>query len=143
MPDAGYLARQTVFFETLPTVGTLGPYEGTIITAAGLANVGTTVGGVVINTRQATSIESIFALDGLINASIVGVRVIGYGKALGSIVGTNIGTIIADSNTVLIQLWQEINPTISGTVIGSLLIPTQVPTGSKFVGSINFVVRGC
>ena len=152
MPVVGYLARQSTVIESDPLSGTFyvdmyyqvtpSVYRtGTIQASTGGTVVGSIVGA-IINLRKLYQLDSVgiigVAEDTL---SVVGARVVGYGKALGSLIGTTVAaTVVAGTNTVLVQFYKT--GTLSGTLSSSTANPVLITPGSTIVGTINVLERG-
>lgn len=146
MPSPGFaIHQQTAIESNLPVVGTLftdmyytippaGGYGGTVFGTV----TGSVIGAVVtlnkIGIIDQVGIVGFSELTGSINSA----RVIGWGKGLGSLVGTQSGaTIIADTNTVFVELL------IVGTIAaGAGMPPKDLIPGTTTKGTIQFVVRG-
>jgi hypothetical protein len=130
MARPGYIKGQSVLQDNVPKSGTL-IYEGTIL-SINSAQTATIVGGAVLKTNKLTQLEAV----GIIGVSedtgsITGARVLGFGKALGTLTGTGVGTQVADSNTVLVQLF-------GGTVGGV----SQPAAGSQIKGTVLAEIQG-
>ena len=135
MPNPGFIHRLIDLYDTIPTIGTM-IYEGTLVSVKpGFGGGGATIiGGVVLRTNKLSNLE--FAgFEGVAEdiASIIGGRVFAFGRGMGTLIGTGVGTLVADSNTLLIQLWTG---TFGGTVVGSPVFPGQPAAGTTIRGTI-------
>jgi hypothetical protein len=130
MARPGYIHTQSVLQDNIPRTGTV-IYEGTILSVNG-SQTATIVGGAVLKANKLTQLEAV----GIIGVSedtgsITGARVVGFGKSLGTLTGTGVGTQVADSNTILVQLF-------AGTVGGV----SQPAAGSTIRGTVLAQVQG-
>lgn len=136
MARPGFIRAQAVLQENIPKSGTL-IYEGTILSINNVETA-TIIGGAVLKTNKLTQLEAV----GIVGVSedtgsITGGRVLGFGRGLGTLTGTGVGTIVADSNTVLVQLWA------TGTVAaGGELSPVQPVAGAQIKGTVLAIVQG-
>jgi hypothetical protein len=145
MPSPGFIKRQIIVQDNIPESGSI-LYESTIISVqppAGMVGAvpttSTIVGGAILKTNRLSEYDNIgitgvAASEGTIVATIG--RVLGFGKALGSLIGTNYGTVVADSNTVLVQLY------VAGTLGATGQANEQPPAGATLIGSILALETG-
>jgi len=157
MPVVGYLGRQATVIEAINgyTLGTLaitgslfvdtyyqvtpGGYKsGTLINGT----VTGSITGVVVNLHKLYEIDSAgvvgFAED---TGTIIGVRVLGTGKGLGSLIGTTVAsTVIAGPNTIFLQPYRV--GTVTGTLSTSTSNPLLVPPNTYLTATIQVLVRG-
>lgn len=114
MPSPGYLKAQVTVVDSIAgksKTGTL-VYEGTIVAVGTSATI---VGGAVLKTNKLQLLDQV----GIVSVkeatgSIVSGKVIDFGKHLGTLTGTAIGTVVADTNFVIVQLAQPFSGTIPG-----------------------------
>jgi hypothetical protein len=130
MARPGFIRTQSVLQDNIPRSGTI-VYEGTIISINNVETA-TIIGGAVLKTNKLTQLEAV----GIIGVSedtgsITGARVVGFGKSLGTLTGTGVGTQVADSNTILVQLF-------AGTVGGV----SQPAAGSTIRGTVLAQLQG-
>ena len=142
MPRAGYLSAQVVMTERIsgvvgtiaqtPSNSTIGVYDGTIN-----SNVfGSIIGGFYFQTRQLQELDSV-SVTGIqfpLNGSIISVQVVGFGRGLGTLYGTIIGTVIPDSNYVLAKAYQM------GTLGGGAF--KEPPNGTAIIGTLSLLETG-
>jgi hypothetical protein len=131
MARPGFIRTQSVLQDNIPRSGTI-VYEGTILSINNNAETATIIGGAVLKTNKLTQLDAV----GIIGVSedtgsITGARVVGFGKSLGTLTGTGVGTQVADSNTILVQLF-------AGTVGGV----SQPVAGSTIRGTVLAQVQG-
>lgn len=130
MARPGFIKGQAVLQDNIPRTGTL-IYEGTILSINNVQT-STIVGGAVLKTNKLTQLESV----GIIGVSedtgsITGARVVGFGRGLGTLTGTGVGTLVADSNTVLVQLFA-----------GTIGAASQPAAGSQIRGTVLAIIQG-
>jgi hypothetical protein len=148
MPTPGFLHNRTQVYDVIsgavgtvaftPASGTLGVYEGTIASST----FGTIVGGLLIKARALSVFDNVsiarFSED---TGSIIGFSIFNFGKALGSMVGSFLGTVIADTNHILLRAY--VVSTIAATgATGTLMGVTQPTIGNAIVGTIVFLESG-
>ena len=138
MPRVGFLSAQVVVTEAVsgvvgtiaqtPSNATIGVYDGTINSSA----FGSVIGGFVFQLRQPTQLawaNIVGFSEG--TGSIIGAQVIGFGKQLGTLYGTILGTLIPDSNWVLAKAYQ------TGTIaVGNQMPPKEVAAGTPILGTL-------
>ncbi len=107
MPEPGYKIHQGLYIEALPPSGTI-VYD----TFTG-ANIGTITGAVVF-AQEPQLLEQV-ALIGL-PLGYSEYKIVGYGLALGTIVGSVSGTIPPSSNAILFRLYNTVG-TVGATSV--------------------------
>ena len=130
MARPGYVHAQSVLQDNIPRTGTV-IYEGTIL-SINSAQTSTIIGGAVLKANRLTELDAV----GIIGVSedtgsITGARVVGFGKSLGTLTGTGVGTQVADSNTILVQLFA-----------GTIGAASQPAAGSTIRGTVLAQVQG-
>jgi hypothetical protein len=130
MARPGFIRTQSVLQDNIPRSGTI-VYEGTILSINN-AQTATIIGGAVLKTNKLTQLDAV----GIVGVSedtgsITGARVVAFGKSLGTLTGTGVGTQVADSNTILVQLF-------AGTVGGV----SQPAAGSTIRGTVLAQLQG-
>lgn len=129
MARPGFVHMQSVLQDNIPRTGTM-IYEGTILSINN-AQTSTIIGGAVLKANKLTQLDAV----GIVGVSedtgsITGARVVGFGKSLGTLTGTGVGTQVADSNTILVQLFAGTigavsQPAAGATIRGTVLAQVQ------------------
>ena len=116
LPSGGSQPTGSIFTDMYYTIPPAGGPGGTVF--------GTVTGSVVASVIQGHAVAVIasaqvvgFSQD---VSTIVGARILGVGKGLGSLIGTTGSTIIADTNTMLVQMYRTSTLQVAG---GFVTIP--------------------
>lgn len=141
---AGYVVGQAVVQEALTqangtlTVGTVSALTPQYSTIGGTYTVSTVaVVGVILRTKKLTELDSVVAGEvSEDTGSIQGARIVGFGRALGTVVGT-LGTISPASNNIVAELF-----TVGTTASGGVLPSEAVADGVAVVGSVVVTETG-
>jgi hypothetical protein len=145
MPRPGFLTAQLIVTERIsgvvgtiaqtPSNATIGIYDGTINSSV----FGSIIGGFYFQTRQLTVLDSVSVTNLItpLTGSILSIQVYNFGKQMGTLYGTIIGTVISDTNYVLCKAY----------VIGTLAAGVQMPpkellAGAPVLGTISLLVTG-
>jgi hypothetical protein len=120
MARPGFIRTQSVLQDNIPRSGTI-VYEGTILSINNVETA-TIIGGTVLKSNKLSQLDAV----GIIGVSedtgsITGARVVSFGKSLGTLTGTGVGTQLADSNTILVQLFAGTVGGVSQPVAGSTI----------------------
>lgn len=122
---------------TVGTVSALRPQYATIGGTYSISTLAST-SAVVLVAKSLSELDDVVA-TGQVSAdkgSIVGARIIGFGRGLGTLVGT-IGTIAPSANNIIAELYQ-----VGTTATGGALVPEGVPDGTAVIGSIAVTETG-
>jgi hypothetical protein len=127
LPSGGSQAAGSIFTDMYYTIPPAGGPSGTIY--------GTVTGSVLASVIQGHAV-SVIASAQVVGFSqdvstIIGARVLGVGKGLGSLIGTTGSTVIADTNTMLVQMYR------AGTLAVAGAFPTLLVTANTWtVGTL-------